>query len=41
VTLRFKDGSVDARVEGRGEAKVERPAAKTYAGAKPDQPSLL
>ncbi len=45
VTLRFKDGSVDAEVAGdtepRGKAKVERPAAKTYVGPKPDQPSLL
>jgi exodeoxyribonuclease VII large subunit len=33
LTLHFADGAVDAR--------VERGAAKTYAGAKPEQPSLL
>ncbi|WP_448662230.1 exodeoxyribonuclease VII large subunit [Sphingomonas sp. CJ20] len=33
VTLHFRDGAVDAR--------VERPGAKTYAAEKPEQPSLL
>ncbi|TPG16622.1 exodeoxyribonuclease VII large subunit [Sphingomonas koreensis] len=33
LTLHFADGDVDAR--------VERPAAKTYAGDKPEQPTLL
>ena len=33
VTLRFKDGTVDAR--------VERPAGKSYVASKPEQPSLL
>jgi exodeoxyribonuclease VII large subunit len=33
LTLHFADGAVDAR--------VERPAGKTYAGRKPEQPSLL
>ena len=36
VTLVFRDGSVDARVEG---ARVERGGARSYVG--PDQPSLL
>ncbi|RYY47217.1 MAG: exodeoxyribonuclease VII large subunit [Sphingomonadales bacterium] len=33
ITLQFRDGAVDAR--------VERPGARSYAGAKPEQPSLL
>ena len=33
VTLHFSDGTVDAR--------VERPASKSYAAEKPEQPSLL
>ena len=33
ITLQFRDGPVDARVEGS--------SGKTYAGPKPEQPSLL
>ena len=48
VTLRFRDGSVDAVVDDGGiaphspaAAKVERKAARSYVAPKPDQPTLL
>ena len=43
VTLRFRDGSVDAIVDDgtAPAAKVERKSARTYVGTKPDQPTLL
>ncbi|MCU6454489.1 exodeoxyribonuclease VII large subunit [Sphingomonas sp. A2-49] len=50
VTLRFRDGSVDAVVADEGAAlpaaparpaKVERKATKTYVAGQPDQPTLL
>jgi exodeoxyribonuclease VII large subunit len=48
VTLRFRDGSVDAVIDDGGiaphspaAAKVERKAARSYVVPKPDQPTLL
>ncbi|MCP3736053.1 exodeoxyribonuclease VII large subunit [Sphingomonas sp. RP10(2022)] len=46
VTLRFRDGSVDATVGDRAPepappAKVERKPARAYVAPKPDQPTLL
>ncbi len=48
VTLRFRDGSVDAIVDDGAAmatrtpaAKVERKPARTHIAAKPDQPTLL
>ncbi len=38
VTLRFRDGTVDARV---GDAKVERGGARAYSEGKPAQPTLF
>jgi exodeoxyribonuclease VII large subunit len=44
VTLRFRDGSVDAVVDGGGLApapKVERKPPRSYVAPRPDQPTLL
>ena len=42
VTLHFRDGPVDAKVERPGGKAYERPKdSERVKGAKPDQPSLL